>query len=188
LSGGYSANPSDRPGGAALEFRWNRSYAQTTDVGRHMDRAVLKEAETERREAIKAQAETNRSRAAEAGQKFKVLGRNWHYAHLSLAWGAAALAGIASVSLVSDRKWLTATFAIASALIGAANAAFNPGRKSRRAYKLAFDYIHVGERAEEFVRTRVNYVSLDEASQELASIREALEHVDDLAVRTHGEE
>ena len=115
-------------------------------------------AETEQRQAIRAQIETHRSRAFERGDKFLSLGRPWHYANLMLAWGVAALAGLASVSLLSDSKLSTAILAIAAALTGAANAAFNPGRRSQRAYKIGYAYQHAMERADEFLTTRLDYV------------------------------
>lgn len=108
-------------------------------------------------------------------------------ARLALGWGAAVLAAVAGVSLVSDNKWVTGFLAIASAFVGATNVAFNPGKRSSRAYKLAFAFIHVAERAEGFLKATIDYVSMGEARQGLDRIQRALQNADNMAVRTHGE-
>jgi hypothetical protein len=127
-------------------------------------------------------------RADSAGEHFSGLGNGWHIAGLVLGWLTATLAGIAGVSVVSDNKYVTASLAIAAALVAAANAAFNPVKRSRRAYELAYAFKHVGQRAKEFISVRLPYISLDEAMKELVSIREALDAIEDRAVRTHDQQ
>ncbi len=83
-------------------------------------------------------------------------------------------------------EWVTAILAIATALVTAANVALNPAKKSQRSYKLGYAYHHVQDRAQEFINTRLNYILLDKAAQELTRIGKAKEKVDEMAVESHG--
>jgi len=64
---------------------------------------VATETET-RRQAIRVEAERYRSAAEAEGHKFKLQGGRWHKASLFLAWGAATLAALSGLSLLTEME------------------------------------------------------------------------------------